>query len=346
MKRFISILLSVIMLLSLAALAACNDAESEPSGDPTQAVTTAAQTDNSAGEQDDTAITLAAGIVPSTDVEILVVMMEYIKENLAVKDIDFQYSATMFDVPKYIELIENYVTMGAGIIVVVPMDTSGIESAALAAEEAGTRIVFVSSPPGYGDEISGGIYSDYYEAGYEMGKMGVTWARGKYPDADSIPVALTVGEADADSIARTTGMRDAANEDDLCYIDYEVWNATTVDDGFNFMESALTANAAIRVFLCYESNSAIGADNFLQAYVPANGLDLADFGIFTVGISEAAVALVEASASDEAALRGIVAYAAAEPGEPVMEVINAILNGEDLPYWLIEDTWNLNGFGY
>ncbi len=355
MKKLTVLLLVLCMLFSMTMLSACgssstttttsNDSSTGSETDDTEIE--AEPEDDAADAEEGREVSFVAGIVPSTDVEILVTMMTYLEENLAASGIEFQLSGAMFENTKYIELIENYVTMGADVIIVVPMDTAAIQDAVLAAEAAGTHVVFVSSPPDYSDSISGGIYSDYYAVGYLAGEMACAWAKLAYPDLDEIPVAITTAESDADSISRSNGMRDAIEADEKCYVVYEGYNTTSAADGYDFAQEVMTVYPETRVFVMYESDPAIGVNNYIQAYLQSDSsLSYADFGVFAVGYSSSAAELIEASASDEASVRGVACYSALEPGEPVLEVINAIISGDDLPYWLVEECFTVNGFGF
>ena len=336
--------LALFLALCMVFMTACGSSSSEDTSADADTADTSADTDTEAAGED---ISFVAGIVPSTDVAILVTMMDYLEENLEAEGIEFELSSANFENTTYITLIENYVSMGADIIVMVPMDTSAIQDAVLAAEEAGTHIVFVSSPPDYSDSISGGIYSDYYEVGYLTAQMACAWAKETYPDAESIGICITTAESDTDSISRSNGIRDAIEEDEICYVVYESYNATAADDGYSAAEEAMTAYPDTRVFVMYESDPAIGVDNYVQAYVQSDSsLSIADFGVFAVGYSESAATLIEASADDESSFRGVGCYSALEPGEPVLEVINAIAAGEDLPYWLVEECYTINSFGF
>lgn len=342
MKKALSILLALTMICSFGLFAGCGQEAQENTGDPSTS-----QSEPSGTQSTDEEISFVAGILPSTDIEILVTMMNYLEEQLTARGIEFQLSGAMFENTRYIELIENYVTMGADIIVTIPMDTAAIKDAVLAAEEAGTHVVFVSSPPEYSDSISGGIYSDYYEVGYLAGEMACAWAKQTYPDLEEIPIAITTAESDSDSISRSSGMRDAIEADDKCFVVYESYNTTSADDGYNFAEEVMTVHPETRAFLMYESDPAIGVNNYIQAYLQGNAdLSYADFGVFGVGYSGTAAELIEASETDSSSLRGVACYSALEPGEPVMEVINAIIDGKDLPYWLVEECFTVNRFGF
>lgn len=353
MKKILALLLAMCMVFALCACSSAGDstpaADSQTTEDaaPEEAVDAAAAVETIAAANEAGEVKSVAGIVPSTDIAILVQMMDYVKEQCEAQGIDFQLAGAMFEVAQYITLLENFVTMGVDIVVMIPMDTNAIMDACLAAEAAGTHVVFVSSPPSYADQISGGIYSDYYEVGHLTAEMACAWAKEKYPDAESIGIACTLAESDADSISRTTGIRDAIKEDPVCYMAYEGFNATAADDGYSFAEEAMTADSDIRVFVMYESDPAIGVDNFVKAYVQSSSdLSISDFGVFAVGMSANAAELIEASANDESSFRGVGCYSALEPGEPVWEVVSAIINGDDLPYWLVENCYTINSFGF
>lgn len=345
MKKAISILLAC--MISCGLFAGCGQSGERPGNSAPPAQDGPAQSTPDGKPSGDGEVSFVAGILPSTDIEILVTMMDHLEKELKAMGIDFQLSGAMFENTKYIELIENYVTMGADIIVTIPMDTAAIKDAVLAAEKAGTHVVFVSSPPEYGDDISGGIYSDYYEVGYLAGEMACAWAKQAYPDLAEIPVAITTAESDADSISRSSGMRDAIEADDKCFVIYEGFNTTSADDGYNFAEEVMTVHPETRAFLMYESDPAVGVNNYVQAYLQGHSdLSCADFGVFGVGFSGTAAQLIESSKNDESAFRGVACYSALEPGEPVMEVVDAIIDGKDLPYWLVEDCFTVNGFGF
>lgn len=347
MKKIVAIILALFLALSMAA---CNtDGATASESQPAEASTNtpAENTDVDSAPPVPEESRIVGFVIPSTDIEIMNIIANYLEENLTVRGVSFQVSGAMFDNSQYISLIENYVTMGADTILVVPMDTDAVKDAALAAEAAGVNIAYISSPPTYGDDISGGIYSDYYDAGYQAGKMACAWAKENYPELDSIPIALTVAESDKDSISRTTGMRDAIEEDEKCYAAYETYNATTTDNGYTFAEEALTFDNSIRVFLNYESDPSIGVDNYIQAYVQSDSnLSLDDFATFSVGYTTTCVSLIDSAKEGKSVVRGLIGYSALEPGEPILEVIEHILDGGETPYWIVEKCYSINSFGY
>lgn len=318
MKKLIAVLLALVMVMSLGVSAFAAEEEE---------------------------IDFVGGVVIATDIEILAQLMDSLGEELGEQGIDFQYVSANFDPSVYPSLIENYVTMGADVIVVVPMETSGIKDAAVAAEEAGAHVIYMSSPPDYGEEISGGVYNDQYAAGLMCSEMAASWANENYPDAESIPVAMTYAEGDPDSIARQAGLREGIEEDEICEISYEFpAENNAVDEGYNFAEEALVFNPDIRVFIVRESNACIGVDNYIRAYVEGHPeLSVDDFAVFGVGYGDTVNTMIE---DESSAIRGVVAYTAIDPAAPVMEVINHIAEGGELPYWLAEEAFSVNSFGY
>ncbi|MGM9613425.1 MAG: hypothetical protein ACI3XZ_07950, partial [Butyricicoccus sp.] len=111
MKKAISILLVCLLVCSL--FVGC----SKDDGQPDQTAGSGASQPAGDGQQEGGEISFVAGILPSTDIEILVTMMDYVKAQCEAKGIEFQLSGAMFENTKYIELIENYVTMGADVII-------------------------------------------------------------------------------------------------------------------------------------------------------------------------------------------------------------------------------------
>lgn len=352
MKKAISILLLLALLLAFASMIGCDNEGVTVSDAPTAAtesppVETPATTEKMTRVQEMVAAgeTPVVGIVcPFGAAEIVQQMMQRVAD--AVEELGCKATIidANMDMTYALESIENFVTMNAVLVWILIIDVNLIKDVCLRAEAQGTRIEYLGTPPDY--EISGCVYSDYMAIGTMVADMAVKWADiacGKDAPEGSIGVATFESYTNTDGSNQSVAMRDTILADKRMYISYTEYDLGTADQGFNWAENALTADANTRIFLCWECTPGIGVDSYLNT-IPE--YDLSEFAVFGVSVNDAVLELIGKSETNESCYRGAVSYGET-PGVQPAEVAVAILTESvELPFFIKENLYPHTGFTY
>ena len=285
-----------------------------------------------------------AVIAPTLQSEWLTGMLESFCERMKAHGCETQLESADNDNSRYITLIENFVTMGCECVLVVAQDAESIQDACEKAMDAGTYIMMLGLyPDNY--EISGGVASDFYLTGWAVSDMAMYWVDTAMADVEDVPVALHTSDGFSDGLKRGQGMKDRIADHDRAYVDYiKDMGDGNVEKGFTMAEEALTYNNNIRVFVTYDPDPAVGANNYIEMQPELN---LEDFGAFCVGSSEAATELCDKSVDNESCLRGILTYGGDDPGETLHDIAYALLTGEhEPPYWIFDPCYTYTHLDY
>lgn len=257
-----------LALAMTASLAACG--QSSNSGATTAAATTEAITTTAAAEKTETKE--AAANENSSEKKYLVgVNMGSIDQSYYAflrmgleeergDDVELFVTYHEWDLTTQIKQIEDFVTMGCDLIVVVAADPDGILPALTTAKEAGIPIIEMDCPTNYFPEYSiGQFVTDDYDAGYQCGKAMAESMNGEGV-VQSYVVTSTIN-----SQRRLAGFCDAIKEYpkiDNIYNATEKFDATTAQ---TVIENMLLAHPETTGL--FTSNDKIGnaAVNFFKA---------------------------------------------------------------------------------
>lgn len=349
MKKCITLLLAVLMLLSLASLIGCKT-EDETPGDtsPTQAgdaQQTNAGTPTDPVEGDDE---MFVGVVcPNLEGEWLKNMLTSYCERVGEWGCTSQLLSAENDNTNFISIMENYLTMGAKLILCVAQDTEAVQDIVLRCIDEGCYVIMLGIWPEY--EISGGLITDFYDTGVATAMMLIDWADKNIPgdEPNSLPVAVAGAEANANGVNRSRGFRETIDADTRTYVDYyKSIDTNSIDNGFTFAEEALTYNNNIRLFLMYETDPAIGVHNYVEQNPQYS---LSEFCVVGVGQTDASTELIEQARQDPAScmLRGALSYGGPDPGIQLNEVsYKLLIDKVDPPYWMFDEMYTDNTWGW
>lgn len=285
MKKIIALLLTLVMVLSLAACgqqAPADDGADAPADEPK---------------------TVAfVGFGPGDFFDMLA--NTYI-ETMKAEGWNAEYTSGNFDPPTQIAAAENYIAMGVDVLViwsVAPEAMGGVIDQAMA---AGIKVIaFVAKTEKF-DVV---MLSDDAELASSCAKLAAKWVDEAYADAadGSVPVAVfscraaQTGVVQADVLLKMAEYSTKIGE----VIEVECEDETPAT-GLTKMENLYTTNPEIKLFLSAHNGLAQGISNFYTG-INSPVTDYSDMGIFCVNGDTAVYDMIKASVNDENPLRGTV----------------------------------------
>ena len=313
MKKLLSILLCAAMVLSLcslSALAADGDKHTVAYCIPTM-----------------------ADAYVASQVEAL---QNYYKDN---PDVDVVVAECGGNQVTQIEQIENYAAMGADVIIVMPTNPFGMEVAVDNARAAGSKVMFQAVGPD--TEIDVLATTDNDAVGRATAGMALAWLDEAYPDAEegSVHAAIFISNELPILQARTQGIQRTLEADPRVSLTYINEGTADTSNAQSEIENAFTADPDIKFICAWTDDYGTAFD----AVVLSKGLDVAQYGAFTAGVTDAGLELIDLSKDDESPMRGTVNYLAYELGQ----VADWMMEGSiDMPTVLFDEIEIISSFGY
>lgn len=340
MKRLLAIFVAAMLLLSLAACGttsqpAPSEAETEPAAETTAETTPEEAPAEEAAPADNEEFFIGFSAL-MTGSEQVMLIVNAITDYLEANGCTVQLSDAGGDLPTQISQIENFATMGADLVIILSIDMDTLYDACIKAEDQGTKTFFFGMQPSYVEEIGGCNAVGYYNIGVAAAELMLKWVDEKYPDAEpgSLPIAVSAMDSYADGKEINVGFADRLAEDGRCVIDYyENVTENTSEDGFNFMQNALTYNPDLKLFFNYNNGMSLGVDEYLTS----NNYDLSEICVIGTGEVSYAAEQVEKSKTDESALRGYIGYGAADMASYIGDIVIGLCNGSRAPGQVIWD---------
>ena len=344
-KRLIAIILAMLMVFSLASLAACGDAKEKTKNETKENIEVVEKEENT--EETVTAEMLANSLpkeymrekvaagqevtiafcTPSLSSDLMVLMDNGMREQFGAEGFNYISSAFNADSAKLIEQLENYVTMGCSAIITLIFD-NGMADTAAKVTDAGIFLILWSFNPEF--PVSMAMISDETSLGHVAADMALTWVEQQYPDAGAgeVKTALLGSDMNQTYIQRFDGIREEleTNEKiDIIYYDSD--EAMEVNVGFDFAESALTYNPGIRLFITMTSSQAMGVSNYVVSKFSSDELPgFAAFGTDNDATSRELIDL--AGSGGDSILRGLVGSGTDNPADYVVKYILGLIDGE------------------
>lgn len=178
-KRLLTVIAAILLL---ALLSACSQTQEQETAD-TEAVqesendTTAAVSEDNAENSGDentedgnTEAEYLVGVNMGSIDQSYYAFLRMGMENVRQDDVELYVTYHEWDLTTQIKQIEDFVTMGCDLIVVVAADPDGILPALTVAKDAGIPVIEMDCPTNYFPEYSiGQFVSDDYDAGYQCG---------------------------------------------------------------------------------------------------------------------------------------------------------------------------------
>lgn len=261
MKKLLVVLLSVLMVLSLAA---CGAKEETPT------------TDNEGEAQ------RYVGIVwCDTQIEFYNWAANLIKSQAEEAGWKAEITSFDFDTATQIEQMENFATKGVTDIISIAMDGEALNDVCKRLREQGINLNFFAMAPSDIDAYDSVTVANQYDIGVAMAENAVDWVNEMYPDAadGSIKAVMITLPTDPDNIERDNGVRDtllACSKINLAK-EYECADQTAVTVQ-NAVDTMMLEHPDTQVLLCHFASFAIAADERLLTYPE---LDRENFGIFS-----------------------------------------------------------------
>ena len=340
MKKILAILLALVMLLSLASLAACGDKKEETKpadteqgeettppadGEITEEVLKASKNNEYVFEKLEAGWEMDLAYMAQNDNYFVAtqLMGDAMNQMAEFGFNNTYYAAAGENIAEQISQMETLVTAGevCGIFVQTG-DPAAIQDAVEAAQDAGISVVIY------------GIYTDYdtiiatvdnYECGIGAADMASSWIDYKYPDAGpgDIKTAITGKTMMAPLIEMYEGFQAGAALDERMDVVFMDNNTMSIEDGYNTAQNALMADPDIRVFISYQMSAALGINNYLEAA----GVDMSEYGIFTTSVDDSTEAMLAAAAEGKGSIQGTIAAGSGVADTMVQAMLGA-LRGE------------------
>lgn len=357
MKKALSLVLTLAMVLSLGALAACtNPSESSGTASSTtsSASSTAQKTNDIQARLDKKEKVFVGFAMETVSNAFFLQQADFLKQNFEKMGVTFDYVASEGDNALMISQIENFITMGADLIMCAPPSADAVKDVLLKAQAAGIPVIMMGQHPAYADQLSGGTYLDWNKVGVEVADMVSAWITSRYPNAGNgeIHVAVLTSNSQGVYVQQNEGMYAELAKDSRITIGYKNEGVDSVDEGYTAAQEALTMDSSIKAFIGFQESPAIGASNYV---ISRADLKPDEFGAFAAGLQDMGTKQLELAKSGQSIYRGTIAYGTygAEgvdipSAAGLFYVTRDVLLGtaKEMPYWSADDNWSINNFGY
>jgi len=221
------------------------------------------------------------------------------------------------DSNKQIEQIENMITLGVDVLVIMAVDPTALKDVVQEALDEDIHVINFTTDPGVGSIFVG---SDEFLIGEEVAGMASDWIDEEFADAadGSVKVAVLEFNGTPEAAHRSDGLQEISNNSKVdVVLTQEVENTRTA--AMAAIENILLTNPDIDVVLTYNTGMALGVNDYLTSESSPIS-DLSNFAVFGSDNDPEVLAEIQASATDESVLRG-----ATQLGGPITDTFQIIL---------------------
>lgn len=359
MKKLLLIMIAACML----SLAACGNTSTETTGTSDSTSSSEDGTVATGAESTDAGDSLIAVCLPSLDNPLMLGISDAMKSTFdSVASVEV--ASADQDANKQVTQIQNYTTMGAKMIVVMPVEASTIVEVLKEAREAGIKVVVNGTSMADPDAYDAMATVNQYLVGSYCALMAKEWVDVNYPDAaaGSIETAVFTSSQNQDALDRTAGiltiqeqyLKNAAGE----YIDesgnvveesakvanpaycqaVEVVTSTDAEmfqDGQTAMQNVLTTNPNVKLVLAYASDGGCGANQaVIDSGISAD--DMNSYAIFGCGVIGSEEDYIKDSAEGKGIFRGAVAFGGGDLAGAMADIANKVYTDGDYE----KDQWD------
>ena len=225
-------------------------------------------------------------VLPTTNAEGLMIISNHMGKKMQDQGWTYVAKDAQGDPGKQVTFIEDAIaSKKVGAIMCAAMAVDMLKDVVVRAENAGIAVCYLGAlPKDY--SINTALYTAYEITGMYAIEMVEAWAAANKPKAETvgvnkgkIPVALDVYDDIEDGQYRSNAFRDRTKESKLLYaFNTSVsYGKDAQNKGYNWAENQMTANANLRIFVCYEPDCMIGVVSYLTKYAKEKKLDLKSF---------------------------------------------------------------------
>ena len=249
MKKALSLILSLLMVCSLAACGGGKTGESAntPNGE--------------APAQETKKVESMVYLTATTDNEYFINVAHGCQQFCDENGIKFEFMGCNYDAAEQYSQMENYMAKGVDAFVICPVDVNSLKDLIEQCNAQGIPVI------GQAQEVTGANGNsivDDYQYGVELGTAAADWINKYLADEAKVEVCLITLDHQEQVKARGDGMEATIKE--LCPNAEIVYRqkAESTEEGMNVAETALTAHPGIKVIACVNDQMAIGAWQAVQ----------------------------------------------------------------------------------
>lgn len=267
-------------------------------------------------------------------------------------------SSAESSVSTQVQQIQNYITMGAEMIVVVPTEMEAITDVLIQAREAGVKVVVSGSTVEADDAYDAVTVSNEYLIGQYVASTAKLWVEENMMD-ETFDTVIFADTSTDDGVARSTGIQqitepylknvngeyvdaagkvvDEANKvanpaycEKISQGKVKVVEVPMGTSGRDVLTAELAENPNIRCVMCYTSLTASQASQYITDTCTPE--EAAKYGCFGGGVIGSEYAYLVGAASDQGTdsiLRGAIAFGGDDVAQGVAELAYNVFYGEE-----------------
>jgi ribose transport system substrate-binding protein len=331
--RALSLALALLMTLGLASCSSSSGGNDSGNSSDNSASTVTENVDNQVEASGLTWNDVYMGFCASnTGNDIMKVISEAVQADIIDRGGRCEIASADGDAAKQIEQVENFVTMGCNVILVMAVENDALSDAIQKAKDAGVLTLTLSTDcstqdcyMSSGDEKAMGMYAL---------NMALDWVKETFDTSETIYGGIIACEDSAEAAYRCEAYDEAVDLFAEAGYTLEILDKQTVtwtyEAGQEAAENMILQYPQINLWLCYNGVIAQGAS---EAVMTASTIpDVSKVGAFCVDCSTDIAELLIASSNNESVLRGAVSTGALSDFAGMAgEVIGLWIDGEDVP---------------
>ena len=328
MKRMLALLLALLMVFSLVACGAKEEAPAAKEEPKTEAPKEEAKEEAPAAEPEATEERPVLGLcIYGIEFEYFANLAKWMEKAAADHGWDIKIaSGDLGDPSSQVEIIENFITLGVDAIFINPINIAATDAALERAKEQGIWILGHNYQPGDSEVPHVLVSGSPFEAGEQIALLAQKLVdSGKYvKEGTPVKFAALVDWTNENNSNRIRAMIDKAKEiwGEDAYVGEGTVGANLAADAMAIAENLTQVHPDINVWLCFSDEGAMGVQEFYNA----SGQEQDD--VIIVGLDGTKAAL-EAIA-EGGAFRGTVSQALHINAQRYMDAADILLESGDI----------------
>ena len=283
MKRFLAILVALVMAMSICSFAAADTEGADLTGKK---------------------VGFSALMMSS---EFFTDMSNQMQAYFEARGMEYSVADANGDPQTQIQTIENFVQMGMDYIICFVVDRVSISDALIRARQAGAFVIVIGTVLDDKEAADVCISISQYESGVVEAELGAAWIEEHYPDAadGTVKVGILENSENEDAVARCNGLKTIAELTSKAVIveEHETTQSEGAAAGQNMAEMMLMNNPDLAVILTYGTDQGSGAN---EAAMANGSVNKDTFAVFTIDTAEFIRGKVKESVEGTSVLRGTV----------------------------------------
>ena len=283
MKRFLAVLVALVMAISICSFAAAETEGADLAG---------------------TKVGFSALMMSS---EFFTDMSNQMQAYFEERGMKYSVADANGDPQTQIQTIENFVQMGMDYIICFVVDRVSISDALIRARQAGAFVIVIGTVLDDKEAADVCISISQYESGVVEAELGAAWIEEHYPDAadGTVKVGILENSENEDAVARCNGLKTIAELTSKAVIveEHETTQSEGAAAGQNMAEMMLMNNPDLAVILTYGTDQGSGAN---EAAMANGSVNKETFAVFTIDTAEFIRGKVKESVEGTSVLRGTV----------------------------------------